>query len=40
MQTIAWDTWAFVETALGIARKDELRKFWQNGGFEPVFANP
>lgn len=29
MRTVAWDTWAFVEAALGYARKDEVQEFWQ-----------
>ncbi len=26
---MAWDTWAFVETALGYARKPEVQRFWR-----------
>lgn len=28
MGVVAWDTWAFVETALGYARKGEVQRLW------------
>lgn len=30
MEIAAWDTWAFVETALGYRRKPEVAKLWQS----------
>lgn len=30
MRVVAWDTWAFVESALGYRRKAEVQKLWRD----------